>query len=108
MVSAPAVSVSGNFKRRQSHRAFVLYGFSMCGDESRSFWGKIVGTPFWCQRNTPEFPRRVECLIPGLLRREKEEGGEEEGGKKPLRSPHFVFWQQGKSARFSCEDLVMC
>lgn len=35
-LSALAVSTSGNFKQ-QSHRVFVLYGFSMCGDESCSF-----------------------------------------------------------------------
>lgn len=44
-VSALAVSVSGNFKQQQSHRVFVLYGFSMCGDKSRSFGGKWWESP---------------------------------------------------------------
>lgn len=73
-VSALAVSVSGNFKQ-QPHRVFVLYGFSMCGDESRSFLEK------WC-----ESPSDVEeTLLEFLIRAESRNTWVTEvGGRKSL------------------------
>lgn len=82
---------------------FVLYGFSVCGDESRRFSETWWESPSGVKETLLEFLIRAESLIPGRQRREKKREK-----KKPLRSPHIVFWQQGKSARFSCEDLVMC